>query len=77
MEPESSEPPVASRARLDRPSYETLVHVILDDAGALESIEILEQRVDDAVVKAFESRAHFRIRRTVNFPDGRVYLPTD
>ena len=72
--------PVAARARLDRPSYETLVHVILDDAGALESIEISRtsgaRALDDAVVKAFRIAGPFpNPPEQLISSDGRVYLP--
>ena len=72
--------PVAARARLDRHSYETYVHVILDDAGALESIEVARssgsRALDDAVVKAFKIAGPFsNPPEQLVSADGRVYLP--
>jgi len=72
--------PIAAQARLDRPSYETLVNVILDDAGALESIEISRSSgsrpLDSAVVRAFRIAGPFPNPPVqLVAPDGRVYLP--
>ena len=72
--------PVAARSGLDRPSYETLVHVILDDAGSLENIEISRssgsRALDDAVVRAFRIAGPFpNPPEQLVSVDGRVYLP--
>ena len=72
--------PVAARARLDRPAYETLVHVILDEAGSLESIEVARtsgsRALDSAVVHAFRIAGPFpHPPAQLIAEDGRVYLP--
>jgi len=72
--------PVSTQARLDRPSYETLVNVILDDAGALESVEVTRPSgsrvLDTAVVRAFRVAGPFpNPPPQLIAPDGRVYLP--
>ena len=72
--------PASAQARLDRPSYETLVNVILDDSGALESVEITRtsgsRYLDAAVVRAFRIAGPFPnppVQLVAS--DGRVYLP--
>ena len=72
--------PASAQARLNRPSYETLVHVILDDAGALESIEVSRSSgskpLDSAVVRAFQIAGPFpNPPAQLVSVDGRVYLP--
>jgi TonB family protein len=72
--------PASAQARLDRPSYETLVNVILDDAGALESIEVTRTSgsrfLDAAVVRAFRIAGPFpNPPSQLIESDGRVYLP--
>ena len=72
--------PASAQARLNRPAYETLVHVILDDAGVLESIEITRSSgsgpLDSAVVRAFRIAGPFpNPPAQLVSPDGRVYLP--
>ncbi len=72
--------PASAQARLDRPSYETLVNVILDDAGALESVEVTgpsgSRVLDAAVVRAFRIAGPFpNPPPQLIAPDGRVYLP--
>ena len=72
--------PASAQARLNRPAYETLVNVILDDAGALESIEVTRtsgsKPLDAAVVRAFRIAGPFpNPPIQLVAPDGRVYLP--
>jgi TonB family protein len=72
--------PASAQARLDRPSYETLVNVILDDSGALESVEVTRTSgsrfLDAAVVRAFRIAGPFpNPPAQLIASDGRVYLP--
>jgi len=67
--------------RLARPRYRTVVVVVLDGSGALESLEVTESSgsdpLDDAVVRAFRVAGPFpNPPEQLVARDGRVYLPT-
>ncbi|MGB0640413.1 MAG: TonB family protein, partial [Myxococcota bacterium] len=72
--------PTAARANLSRAAYDTEVFVVLDERGALESVEITQtsgsRPLDDAVVRAFRIAGPFpNPPEQLIAPDGRVYLP--
>ena len=66
--------------RLTRPRYQTVVEVVLDSNGALESIEVGHESgiapLDHAVVEAFRLAGPFpNPPEQLISKDGRVYLP--
>lgn len=68
-----------SSVRLTRPQYNTVVYVVLDDLGGLQSIEVTdksgESALDDAVVQAFRVAGPFpNPPEQLIAKDGRVYL---
>ena len=72
--------PMAARASLRRPTYNTAVSVVLDSVGRLESFEIIRtsgsQYMDRAVEQAFQIAGPFPDPPPgLVAPDGRVYLP--
>lgn len=72
--------PMSARAQLRHPAYHTIVFAILDDSGALESIEITKTsgsgHMDRAVEKAFHIAGPFpHPPADLIAQDGRVYLP--
>ncbi len=65
--------------RLSRPRYETEVYVVLDDQGALQSIEVTEScgedALDQAVVQAFRQAGAFPDPpEALVSKDGQVHL---
>jgi len=65
--------------RLSRSRYDTVVYVVLDDQGGLESVEVTdtcgEDLLDDAVVQAFRSAGPFpNPPEALISKDGRVHL---
>ncbi len=72
--------PPSAQARLSRSRYRTVVFVILDGSGALESVDITRESgiipLDDAVLDAFRIAGPFANPPTqLLAKDGRVYLP--
>lgn len=66
--------------RFSRPSYTTVVVVVLDGNGSLESLEVVSQSgsdpLDNAVVQAFRIAGPFpNPPEQLVSKDGRVYLP--
>lgn len=71
--------PDAVRMRLMSPSYKTVVYVVLDRHGVLQSIEVVsrsgEDALDDAVVQAFRIAGPFPDPpEQLIARDGRAYL---
>ncbi len=69
-----------SSVRYARPSYSTVVMVVLDGNGALESLEVISRSgsdpLDNAVVQAFRIAGPFpNPPEQLIAKDGRVYLP--
>lgn len=65
--------------RLSRSHYDTVVYVVLDDQGGLESVEVTdtcgEDLLDDAVVQAFRAAGPFpNPPEALISKDGRVHL---
>lgn len=65
--------------RLVRPRYDTVVYVVLDDQGALQSVEVTdgsgEAALDEAVVRAFRSAGPFpNPPEALIAKDGQVHL---
>lgn len=70
---------VPSTVRLTRTRYDTEVYVVLDDQGALQSIEVTgrsgEPALDEAVVQAFRAAGPFPDPpEQLIAKDGQVYL---